>query len=66
MLDWQSYLEGDAIPPSGVFPGFCVALGHGLFSGTDSGMAWALIMYAVTGISVVAMTVYRIMASLKV
>ena len=45
---------------------FVLALGHGLFSGTDSGMAWALIMYAVTGISVVAMTVYRIMASQKV
>lgn len=39
---------------------FALALLHGLFSGTDSSIAWALWMYVSTGVSVLAMTIYRI------
>ena len=38
---------------------FVLALLHGLFSGTDSSLAWALWMYVSTGASVLAMTAYR-------
>ena len=41
---------------------FVLALLHGVFSGTDSGLPWALWMYAGTGLSVVGMTIYRIVA----
>jgi predicted ferric reductase len=40
---------------------FALALGHGLFSGSDSGTAWAFWMYVGTGASVLFMTLYRIM-----
>ena len=38
---------------------FALALLHGLFSGTDSSLAWAIWMYISTGASVLAMTAYR-------
>lgn len=41
---------------------FVLALLHGLFSGTDSSLPWAIWMYVSTGASVLAMTVYRIVA----
>jgi predicted ferric reductase len=44
------------------FAVFGLALLHGLFSGTDSSLPWAIWMYAGTGVSVLAMTVYRILA----
>jgi predicted ferric reductase len=40
---------------------FVLALLHGLFSGTDSSAAWAFWMYAGTGLSVLALTIYRIL-----
>lgn len=45
------------------FAVFVLALLHGLFSGTDSSALWAIVMYAGTGISVVALTIYRIVAT---
>lgn len=39
---------------------FVLALLHGLFSGTDSSLPWAIWMYVSTGTSVLAMTIYRI------
>jgi predicted ferric reductase len=41
---------------------FGLALMHGLFSGTDSSMPWAIWMYVSTGVSVLAMTIYRFFA----
>ena len=41
------------------FAVFALALLHGLFSGTDSSLPWALWMYMSTGASVLAMTAYR-------
>jgi predicted ferric reductase len=41
---------------------FVLALLHGLFSGTDSSAPWAIWMYASTGLSVLAMTIYRFFA----
>jgi predicted ferric reductase len=41
---------------------FVLALLHGLFSGTDSSVPWAIWMYLSTGVSVVGMTIYRIFA----
>lgn len=45
------------------FAVFVLALAHGLVSGTDTSALWALLMYAGTGLSVVAMTIYRIVAT---
>jgi predicted ferric reductase len=42
------------------FAVFALALIHGLFSGTDGSTPWAIWMYVSTGVSVLAMTVYRI------
>jgi len=39
---------------------FVLALLHGVFSGTDSSLPWAIWMYVGTGASVLAMTIYRI------
>ena len=39
---------------------FALALLHGLFSGTDSGLAWISGLYWASGLSVVGLTVYRI------
>jgi DMSO/TMAO reductase YedYZ heme-binding membrane subunit len=39
---------------------FVLALLHGVFSGTDSSAPWASWMYLGTGVSVFALTVYRI------
>ncbi len=44
------------------FAVFGLALMHGLFSGTDSSLPWAIWMYASTGVSVLAMTIYRLFA----
>jgi DMSO/TMAO reductase YedYZ heme-binding membrane subunit len=44
------------------FAVFVLALLHGLFSGSDSGTLWALALYLISGVSVVGMTIYRIMA----
>jgi predicted ferric reductase len=41
---------------------FVLALVHGVFSGTDSTLAWAFWMYIGTGASVLGMTIYRIVA----
>ncbi|NNJ12334.1 hypothetical protein EKD04_018570 [Chloroflexales bacterium ZM16-3] len=40
---------------------FALALGHGIFSGSDSGTVWAFWMYIGTGASVLFMTLYRIL-----
>lgn len=45
------------------FAVFVLALLHGLFSGTDSSAAWALWMYAGTGMSVLGMTIYRVVVA---
>lgn len=44
---------------------FVLALLHGVFSGTDSSLPWAIWMYVSTGASVLAMTIYRIVAGHK-
>ena len=41
---------------------FVLALVHGLFSGSDTSEPWALGMYLLTGLSIVALTVYRVLA----
>jgi hypothetical protein len=35
---------------------------HGVFTGTDSSLPWAFWMYVTTSASVLAMTIYRILA----
>jgi len=45
------------------FAVFALALAHGLFSGTDSGAPWVVWMYLASGLSVVALTAYRVMLS---
>ncbi|WP_336789878.1 ferric reductase [Paenibacillus sp. MMO-177] len=42
------------------FPGYFLALLHGLLIGSDSSYPWAEAMYGATGIIVVALTVYRV------
>ena len=42
------------------FAVFALTLLHGLFSGTDSSAPWALWMYLGTGVSVLALSAYRI------
>lgn len=42
---------------------FVLALLHGLFSGTDSSAAWVNWMYVGTGLSVLALTIYRIVVT---
>jgi len=42
---------------------FVLALLHGLFSGTDSSAAWAFWMYVGTGLSVLALMIYRIVVA---
>jgi len=46
------------------YAGFVLVLAHGLLSGTDAATAWALWIYALTGLSVFFLTLYRILASL--
>lgn len=43
------------------FAGFVLALGHGIFSGSDSGTWWASALYWVAGLSTVFLTAYRIL-----
>ena len=38
---------------------FALSLVHGIVSGTDTGAAWAIWTYASTGLSVLALTIYR-------
>lgn len=44
---------------------FVLALAHGLFSGSDSGALWAIWMYAGTGLSLLGLTVYRVLMPRK-
>ena len=44
---------------------FLLALGHGLLSGTDSGVAWIRAMYWATGGSVLFLTFYRLLVRLQ-
>jgi predicted ferric reductase len=44
------------------FAVFALALVHGLFSGTDSSVPWAFALYLGSAVSVLAMTIYRILA----
>lgn len=43
------------------FAAFAMALAHGIWSGSDSGASWAFWLYAFSGLSLVGLTVYRIM-----
>jgi len=43
------------------FAVFALALVHGLFSGTDSSTPWALGMYLGSAVSVLALTIYRVL-----
>jgi predicted ferric reductase len=47
------------------YAAFILALGHGLFSGTDSSALGVVIFYWFTGVSTVVLTVYRIAVSLQ-
>ena len=40
-------------------PAFALALGHGVFAGTDTNRPWMAAMYAFTGLSVVFLTIVR-------
>ena len=40
-------------------PAFALALGHGVFAGTDTNRPWMAAMYAITGLSVVFLTIVR-------
>jgi len=42
---------------------FLLVMAHGLFSGTDTTSPWAIWMYAPTGVSVLFLTVYRVLAA---
>lgn len=44
---------------------FLLALAHGIFSGTDSGSAWAAWMYWISGASLLFLLVYRIAVSIS-
>ena len=39
---------------------FALALGHGIFSGSDTGTGWATAIYAASGLSLLGLTAYRI------
>lgn len=43
------------------FVGFVMALGHGIFSGSDSSQWWASLIYWVAGLSTLFLTIYRIL-----
>ena len=45
------------------FAVFVLALGQGVVTGTDTSAIWATLLYAGTGLSVLAMTFYRIVAT---
>lgn len=45
------------------FAVFVLALAHGIWSGSDSGALWAIVLYAGSAVSVLVMTVYRVLAS---
>jgi predicted ferric reductase len=42
---------------------FALALAHGVLSGSDSGASWVQWAYAASGLSLVALTIYRIQVS---
>jgi predicted ferric reductase len=42
---------------------FALALAHGIWSGSDSGVSWVQWAYAASGLSLVALTIYRIRVS---
>lgn len=44
---------------------FALALVHGLVSGSDSGALWAIWLYLSTGVSVAALTVYRVWVQVR-
>ncbi|MEP7357638.1 MAG: ferric reductase-like transmembrane domain-containing protein [Anaerolineales bacterium] len=56
---WLSYRAWRTLHYAG-FGVFALALLHGVFSGTDSGIAWISGMYWASALSVVGLTVYRI------
>lgn len=45
------------------FAVFALALAHGLFSGTDSSAPWVVWMYLGSGLSVLGLTIYRVVVS---
>lgn len=45
------------------FATYLLALGHGIFSGTDSGTAWASYMYWISGSVFLFLLVYRLLAA---
>lgn len=47
------------------FPGYFLALLHGLLIGSDSSYPWAQAMYGATGMIVAALTVYRVWTAKK-
>ena len=47
------------------FLSFVMVLAHGIWSGTDSGAAWAQWLYLASGISLIVLTVYRILVSMQ-
>lgn len=40
---------------------FVLALGHGIFSGSDTRTGWATAIYAASGLSLLVLTIYRVM-----
>ena len=42
---------------------FPLALGHGIFSGSDTGTGWAAAIYAASGLSLLALTIHRLVWS---
>ena len=62
---WISYRAWRTIHYAS-FATFALALAHGLFSATDSGVAWISGLYWANGLSVVGLTVYRVMKARRV
>lgn len=47
------------------YAGWALAMGHGIFSGTDTGSRWATAVYAVCGTSVIAAVIVRLSAEIR-
>jgi predicted ferric reductase len=47
------------------FAGFGLALAHGIWSGTDSAAGWATWMYTASGLSLVGLTIYRVLVTMQ-
>lgn len=47
------------------YAGWALAMGHGIFAGTDTGTRWATAMYVACGVAVLAAVTVRLIAEMK-